>query len=427
MTVHSTRRPTRRRGSAYMMVLGVSMIVTVLGLSAITISRVRNRTADDTRAWSEAQRLAESGLEHALLAVDTAVRNQGVNWRDGFTHGAIGAEIDFGPGTFKWKLEDTGDNNLGNDPSDDVLVTATGVVDDAVHRLAVTLEPGFIDDGITAVHAGVVATAVSFNDCTVYSDAEIYADGDITAMNSANVFADVETSAGIITGANFFGSQTTGAAARVVSGDPFEHYVGLGTRIDYADLPGGRIDKWVLSPASNPVGTADPNGVYIIDAGANDVEIDNSRIVGTLVILADTVFIYNEVNWEPAHPNYPSLLVDGNARFLGDGGRLMEATQTTNYNPSGTPWKGLTDGDQLDEYPDVIAGLIYVTGEARFISGSYNRIEGTLISGSTVTFEAECSVHFTHRDIYETNAAPGFAETGGPPKVKAGSVVQVVD
>ena len=71
MTRASTRaNRARRKGSAYILILGVSMILMIIGLSALTLSRVTTRTLRADNDWAEAQRVAVSGAEQALEIFD---------------------------------------------------------------------------------------------------------------------------------------------------------------------------------------------------------------------------------------------------------------------------------------------------------------------------------------------------------------------
>jgi len=122
----------------------------------------------------------------------------------------------------------------------------------------------------------------------------------------------------------------------------------------------------VLSPLSNPFGAnLNGEGVYVIDCLGQQVVIAESRIVATIVLVnpASGSGVQNAVNWEPAVANYPALLVDGSMRFEFDNTPLSEAAVKTNFNPAGTPYLGSEDSDKKDEYPSLIKGLVYVSGD----------------------------------------------------------------
>ncbi|MEI7834874.1 MAG: hypothetical protein WCK05_00510 [Planctomycetota bacterium] len=72
----NTAGSPRRRGSAYVMVLVLGIILAVIGAASVAVSRGTMRTMTDSRHWGEAQSLAFSGVEHALLKL-----NLDSNWR----------------------------------------------------------------------------------------------------------------------------------------------------------------------------------------------------------------------------------------------------------------------------------------------------------------------------------------------------------
>jgi Tfp pilus assembly protein PilX len=70
-----------RRGSVYLIVLATSMMVTVIGLSALFAVRVQRRNAEITQDRAEALLCAQSAVELGLLKI------QNPNWRDSEPNG----------------------------------------------------------------------------------------------------------------------------------------------------------------------------------------------------------------------------------------------------------------------------------------------------------------------------------------------------
>lgn len=68
----------RRRGSTYVMVLGVAVILTVIGLSSLTVARINTRAAVQANDWGEAQALAFSGAEYALAKISSTAGWRGL-------------------------------------------------------------------------------------------------------------------------------------------------------------------------------------------------------------------------------------------------------------------------------------------------------------------------------------------------------------
>ncbi|MFQ5463855.1 MAG: hypothetical protein ACE5E5_14665, partial [Phycisphaerae bacterium] len=140
----------------------------------------------------------------------------------------------------------------------------------------------------------------------------------------------------------------------------FDYYVANGTRIDLADLYRARhrphaIDRTLLSPNANPFGAGLTNryGIYVIECAGQAIEISDSRIVGTLVLLNPGAgsTVTRAVNMAPAVPSLPVLLVSGNFAFSFRSDRTVEERSKVNLNPIGTPYLGIEDADAIDSYP----------------------------------------------------------------------------
>ena len=115
-----------RRGSVYILVLATALIVTILGLSAFAVTRIRLR--GDGQA-ADARRAAVLALSAAERAV--AVVGDDTNWRSNHAHGSETSALSFGGGSISYRLVDLGpDENLQTAQS--MRVYGTGRVGDAV-------------------------------------------------------------------------------------------------------------------------------------------------------------------------------------------------------------------------------------------------------------------------------------------------------
>jgi hypothetical protein len=185
----------------------------------------------------------------------------------------------------------------------------------------------------------------------------------------------------------------------------------------------------VLSPLSNPFGAnLNGEGVYVIDCLGQHVVIADSRIVATLVLVnpASGSSVENAVNWEPAVANYPALLVDGSMMLEFDDAALSEAAVQVNFNPAGTPYLGSEDGDKKDEYPSLIKGLVYVSGDLTVHQTP--TIEGVLVVGNTLLASGQAGsavLTLTYQQAFLDNPPPGFGTLRMV--VVPGSFRQVVD
>ena len=133
VSVVATRGRTHaRRGSSYVMVLSLATVMTVVGLSAITVSRVNTRANTQANEWTDAQFTAFSASEHALAAI-----NADSNWRT--TYNGVTVERTINGKTFSWQVIDEADGDLTDDASDPATIQVTGASGQAAYALKVNL------------------------------------------------------------------------------------------------------------------------------------------------------------------------------------------------------------------------------------------------------------------------------------------------
>jgi hypothetical protein len=331
------------------------MLVAVMGVSALIAVRVQSREVEGIRATEEAEHLSQAALEIGRLAI-----RADSSWRTRFTSGTWSNALPFGRGTLAWRVVDEVDSDLANNATDPVRLYGKATVGASVRVTSVVLVPtktplpalgmAIHTEGQLHLRAGQSLTVTS---AIASTNTQLRNDGTITG----NVEALTSNSGGTVTG-----TTTLGVSPKAFpDSSVITLYTNRGTVIN----PGTSIDKRVLSPASNPWGTPDPNGVYVINSAA-DVTIQNSRIVGTLVINCPgkKVTIQNQVLMQAGRPDFPVLIVNGNAvlNYNSSGVFLSEASLATNFNPTGTPYLGSVDSDQSDQYPSEIQGLVHITG-----------------------------------------------------------------
>ena len=133
-----------RRGTAYVMVLVVSMIVTIVGVTSITLARIQTRQSVQVNDWAEAQVLAASGIEQTLC-----ILNANEDWRKIYTQGAVAQTHNLGNGTYKWRLYDNVDGDFTDNPTDAMTLQVIATVNETNYRLSVDLAP--TADNITLV------------------------------------------------------------------------------------------------------------------------------------------------------------------------------------------------------------------------------------------------------------------------------------
>jgi hypothetical protein len=408
----------RRRGTAYLIVLGAAVIVTLLGLSALTGVRIQRRSTLALADVTEARLYARSAIELGLLTINSAP-----TWRTAQPHGRWITGRTLGRGTFDLDAVDP-DGNLSDDPNDPIVLTGTGHVGLACQKISVQLvpePPPGLDCLASAVHAGTWAYVQGALPVTgpVSCNADVSNGGTITANVAAVGAVD---NWGIITG-----TVEEGATARAMpAATVLDYYLANGTTINYSSIPGGQIDKVLISPASNPYGGGtNAQGIYVVNCNNKELVIKNCRIVGTLVIrkAGDGTRVEDSVYWTPAVENYPAVLVDGPISLNIGTTALSESNTGTNFNPAGTPYLGVSDTDKADTYPSKLKGLIYVSSWCD-VYGAV-RLEGVLVVAGDLWIPGTLEVTFS--SLYRNNPPPGFERTNRPMVVDPGTWKPVVN
>lgn len=383
----------------YMMVLGCTLAVSVVGLSSLALLRVQRRWAAETADFAQARLHARSAIEMGLYHIQA-----NANWRSAFPSGLWETNRSVGTGRYSLMGVDPADNDLADSFMDPVVLTGIGQERATLYKLQVTLTADPVPLSCLEVSMHANSNLIFNSPATVNGAQIISANNTIHAVGACTINPNCESVNGF-TGAVGPGSTTSGISPRAVP-DPstvFEHYVANGTAIS---PPSYMIEQVVLSPNSNPYGPAtNALGIYILDAQGQNVIIRNCRIVGTLVVLnpGSSSEVRESVLMEPAVANYPVLLLGGSFRFGLTNSALSEAT-FINFNPPGTPSEGVEDSDRLDTYPSVLKGLVYASGSVS--SSGHVTIDGTLILGGSL--DATDTVDLTYRDIWFNDPPPGF-------------------
>ncbi len=127
---------TARRGSAYLLVLAVSMVIVMLGVTSSHLMRIRSADARLSEDEARAALLARSAIEVTIRAL-----NNDPSWRDSHNHDQWSSTpITIHDGSFIYKLTDE-DGDLNDDASDDVRLTVAATRGQATRLLSVLLRP----------------------------------------------------------------------------------------------------------------------------------------------------------------------------------------------------------------------------------------------------------------------------------------------
>lgn len=389
----SRRRGQRRRGSLYISVMGTAFIVGTVALLGVHQARLNLKAAQTATDRVKAQTLAQSAVELALSTV-----NADPNWQTTYAYDTEypSPALAVNGGTLNWKLVNAGNGIRRLD--------GIGRVGKATYVYSVDL--GGCDYLACGLSCG--------RDITVQASEAIKITGAPLATRQSlivqgTVTADVEATAILKTGI-LTGTQTVPAPLRPLP-DPttvFDYYLAQGTRIASTSL-----DRVVLSPRQNPFGSTNAQGIYIIDAAGGSVRIRRSRIVGTLVIVnagSGGVELTDQVNWEPAFPNYPAMLIQGSLSIKIDNSKLSESDEGTNFNPSSTPWQGASDSANDDSYPSALAGILYCTGDLTFAGQGTNlqSLQGVVVCHGACSVVDQANVTIKYDAAFHDSPPPGF-------------------
>ncbi len=132
----SSRIDPRQSGSIYIMVLGASLLVALIGVSSLMAVRVQRRAVTITADKIQARELARSGIDRVMLSAKLNLFNS--MWRTMLTDGSYENKA-FAGGTFSVTGIDPIDGDLTNSNDDPVLLASVGVYGEAKYILQVTI------------------------------------------------------------------------------------------------------------------------------------------------------------------------------------------------------------------------------------------------------------------------------------------------
>lgn len=413
---------TRRRGGVYALVLITVMVVVCMCVTGMEIQTVARKQGGLWQDALEARLIARSAAEMAIERTYSVPA-----WR-ALSAGWTGA-YSLGRGTGTAQMSDPIDGNLNNNSSDPVVVVGRGVVGEATQQVQVTLDAFF--PAMTSLQRAMhVGGTLTFTNASVWATDVIGTNMLATAANSS-INAPVYAVTPVAGGTYSAGSKSGQALCEMPDATVGDYYLAKGTRIASSSLAvlnvltgSKKMNNFVLSPGSNPWGSVNADGIYIIDMLGKDLEISDCRIRGTLLILNPglNTTVLGSVLWEPATPGFPLLVVMGGLTLNTSSTPLSEASLAYNFNPASTPYQGQSDSANDDVYPSVLAGLVYCSGSMT-ISGQVN-VRGAVIAGVAATVNGALSIAYD--PVYFTAAPPGF-RSAPQMVVRPGSWRRLVD
>jgi hypothetical protein len=405
-TATGDRRTRRyRAGSIYIFVLLSAVLVTVIGLSAVAVERVKMQEGVASDDWNEAGILAASAIEHALANLNTTP-----TWRTLYVNNTPITAMAAGRGTFSWKLVDETDGNLANDPSQKTRLYGIGRVGQAMRMYSVQIPGSFSVDAFRTA----VASCKDVSSITTLTliGGPLYTSGKFTSGTATN--GNVEAGS-LVNSFTISGTVTTPPPARTLPpASAYDVYYSLATDIPYNSLSLGQLSRKLLSATANPYGAANAQGIYKIDVpSTKTATITNCRLVATLVVTLGAGAKLNVTSpnlWQMPN-NYPILIVKGDSTdtvtITGSLSNLMEAIAATNFNPPSTPYLGQSDSDMSDSYPNKLSGLIHIIGAvSTTIQGA--TIDHTIFSEGTIAFNNPGSTISVDSTLF-SNPPMGYA------------------
>ncbi len=242
-----------RSGGVYIAVLGTSLIVALLGLTALVAQRIQNRIVIAAGDIRQAQLNAHAAAELALLTM----RNDS-NWRTNQPNGSWFTDLDTGAGTSSAQVTDPVDAILSNDAEESVIVEGAGrrgLAEQHV-RLLVDARKQPLNSLESAI---AVASNIDLQSDTLRADALITANQ--VSASSSFVYGDVEA---VTIGGSTFADTTTQIDSAKLPTMPnwssvFNYYRTNGTPIAITSVPTTLPSNFARNPGiEQPVQSDDP-------------------------------------------------------------------------------------------------------------------------------------------------------------------------
>jgi len=125
------------RGAALLLVLIAVAISTILALSFLASQGPTSVVASNIDRKAKARAIAESALKMAIDYV-----NEDANWRTDKASGQWMTAASLDGGTFDLYGTDEGDDDLGNNTTDPVLLSVVATYEGVTHRVSALVTPG---------------------------------------------------------------------------------------------------------------------------------------------------------------------------------------------------------------------------------------------------------------------------------------------
>jgi hypothetical protein len=368
-TTHS-----RHRGTAYVLALGLALLVGAVATGTILATRARFAGEADVVDLARAEATADAAIGYALRTL-----NGDSTYAGGTVPAASTSTFSFNGGTARLRIAPgTAVDSKSLVPA---TITVAATVGRAVRRYRVdalpaitpfaALEQAVSVAGTLGVSAGVSLTLASGSHSTAG-----------VLVPTGTVVGSIET-VGLGQSGGTDALQASMLRPAMPTADHIDALRAAGTSITIPATAGSIIASgFLLSPTANPYGMLNQRGIYVLDCGGRTLNLSEIRIVGTLIIVDPGVgsMISGGMLGEAAVPGMPSLVVVGSLFLNGSAARLIEGT--ANFNPQGTPYPyvgGTVDSDLIDQRICGFDAPVIVTGSLS-IAGSL-RCSGLVVAG----------------------------------------------
>lgn len=404
-------RKPRRSGYVYIAVLMTSVIVAALAMSSIWIARKHHLDQSTSDQAFELASAADSAVELALakISADSA-------WRNNHVHNTEYGPFALGGISLYYRLLDA-QNDIGNGRLRDI--TVIGIAKRGNDSYAVEVKATPAGPALTCLNHGIAINddiSLSSNNSWM-TDKSIYAKKEISLNSLASMTGSVISSKSI-SGTHFSGPTASNQPdASFPNHATFARYTAEATTISISSLPSSwsrrKLNNCLLSPNHNPFnGQLNSKGIYFIDCDGANLDIENCRIIGTLILqdLGYDSKLKEKVFMQPAVANYPCLYVNGELEFESSFDSFSEASIGINLNPAGAPYQGVTNTTQTDIYPATLEGLVICRDQCEFIYGSRLDIEGVFVAADVSTSETHAALRVKYDSDIAANPPPGFRQ-----------------
>ena len=386
-----------RASALYLTVVSLSVM---LGATALTIlaTQRRDRALEDTVIVdTQAHWYARAGVGLALAHMDAVS-----GWRANVSNDVLLSDVPIGTGLVDVYVYDDQDNNVADDKTEPVRLVSVGSADGVERAIQVQLT-ALPHPALDYAVFGVDSNTISFpNDAEIRGPIRGHGaiSGSLSVTKSEN--ASFQTMTGYSISINLTPQSTTSVAISAPVVD-LNDYLSRATLVSVPTGSKAEMKGYNLTPTNNPTGLPNADGIYVLNANAKEVRIEDCHIKGTLIIYntgGNLVEIKKGFWAEPGPAATPVLLIQagvGQIYFQPDSSFEEEDIDLIIQNGVGGT---ITvdevdfneDGDTSDTFVSRIQGLVWTDSAAVNMSNDNWSVAGCFI-GRKVSVEDRITIN----------------------------------